>query len=471
MRLRTALAVFSVLALTVACVSPRKVNEEMLPFIVAGDHAGALTVLEEDAKDFGEKNEVLYHLERGMLLHYAGRWEESNQSFELAKRLAELHFTKSVSAEASTWVVNDNTRPYYGENFERALIHVFGALNYYELGLYDEALVEIRQLNFFLRTLVVDQGQTNQYSDDPFARYLAGILFEERGELDEAFIAYKKALDAYAEYGATLGVATPQSLLNDTALVARRIGGDAMGEFRERYGEHELDLPAEGTGRVILLHYNGRAPVKIDTYIDIAFGNGWAYVNKIDVEGESRERVANASAAVSHIAFSEQIRVAFPEYRRVPRTIERFDVRVLSANDRVARAEIVENIGAIAEKDLADRIHRIRGKAIARAAIKYAAAKAVEQVALSQNEGAVGLVASLVAVGMHVARTLSEVADKRAWFTVPDQIWMLQLDLEPGEQMLELTYRNAEGGAVSTEAVVVDVVPGRRSFVLVRTVQ
>ena len=91
------------LVVGLGCVSPRDVNERMLPYVQALDHAAALAVLEEAEDDYGEKNEVLYHLERGMLHHYAGEYEKSNSSFEIAKRQAELHYTKSITAEASTF--------------------------------------------------------------------------------------------------------------------------------------------------------------------------------------------------------------------------------------------------------------------------------------------------------------------------------------------------------------------------------
>ena len=83
-------ACVSIVAFSLACASPRKVNENMLTFMEAGDHHGALAVLEE-AKDsaYKEKNAFLYYLERGMELHYAGEFEESNVSFQEATRLAE----------------------------------------------------------------------------------------------------------------------------------------------------------------------------------------------------------------------------------------------------------------------------------------------------------------------------------------------------------------------------------------------
>jgi hypothetical protein len=464
----------AVLLLAPACASPVKVNKQMLPYIESGDHTGALSVLSDAQKQYGDKNAVLYQLELGMLYHYAGRFEESNESFEIAKRLAELHYTKSITAEASTFLANDNTRPYYGENFERALIHVFAAINYQALGMKDEALVEVRQLNFFLRQLVVDDGQDNYYRDDAFAHYLAAIFYEEDGDLDEAWVAYQKALDAYAEFGEVYGVASPPSLRRDARRLTARLGVWAEDEFAERYGP-ELQLAhlekGEGDGRVIVVHYNGRAPVKIDSFIDVAFAHGWPYVNQIDVDDEDAANVARASQIATSLLADDVVRVAFPEYRSVPHRIDHVEIQ-LEGSRQVVHAELVENVGAVARRDLADRIHRIRAKAIARATVKYALGKIAEEAAKEAGGNEYGdLARGLVAITSALVRTASEVSDKRGWFTVPDQIWMSQLYLPEGEHLLRLTYRDGLGGVVRQREVEVQVEAGGHRFVILRTVE
>lgn len=454
-----------------ACVGPADVNLRMLPYVQNGNHAGALQALESAKRQYGDKNAVLYHLERGMLQHYAGNYAESNESLERAKRLAELNYTRSITAEASTFLANDNTRPYYGENFERALLHVFGALNYRALGQADEALVEIRQLNFFLRQLVVEDGQDNHYRDDAFAHYLAAIFFEEDGDWDEAWVAYRKALDAYEAYREVYDVPPPRGLRRDARRLVARLGQGAEVEFEQRYGAEPLVPAREGRGRVVLVHYNGRAPVKIDTFIDIAFVQGWPYVNAIDVEGEDQKKIAEASRIATSLFASDVVRIAFPEYREVPRRIRHVDVQPRGGG-RSVRAELVEDIGAIAQQDLADRIARIRAKAIARAVVKYALSKIAERaVRKTVDDDYRNLAGAVLSVGSALARTASEVADKRGWFTVPDEIWMCQLDLEPGDRSLKLTYRDRRGDVVREDVADVHVERGRRTFVVVRTVQ
>ena len=54
-------------------------------------------------------------------------------------------------------------RPYYGDDFERAMIHVFNALNYVYLKQLDDALVEARRVDLFLNKLQTDYGHKKYY--------------------------------------------------------------------------------------------------------------------------------------------------------------------------------------------------------------------------------------------------------------------------------------------------------------------
>ena len=68
-------------------------------------------------------------------------------------------------------------------------------------------------------------------------------------------------------------------------------------------------------------------------------------------------------------------------------------------------------------------------------------------------------------------RGATEVADKRAWFSVPEEIWVSQLDLPAGDHTLQIDYHDAYGAVVSSEQADVTIRPGRRSFVMVRTMR
>jgi tetratricopeptide (TPR) repeat protein len=462
-----------------ACTTLAAVNREIDALLAEGRYDQAVNLLESQEGLYGERNALLYELERGMLLHLAGDYEASNEAFERAKQLADAYYTKSVTQGLSSWAVNDRAIDYYGQNFERAMIHIFAAINYAAMGRRDEALVEARQLDHLLTSFKVQYGDRYTYREDAFGRYLSGMLYESARDWDDAYIAYWKALEGYAYYEKVYGVAVPASLPRAAARTARKLGPEKSLELQERWGASEPATawnPIAALGRrirgdVVIVHYNGRAPRKVEQILDISFGKGWAYVNATSTEGIPEEDVETAVAVAASIPASDTIRVSLPAYRDVGYAITRVEARVDTAQ-RVEPAERVQDIGAIARLDLRDRLPWIRAKAIARAAIKYALAKSVSEAGRRQRDENAGLALELTGAFLRAYAVLSERADTRAWSAIPDEIWMVKAySVLPGERQVDLTFLDADGEVVVRRSATVDVKPGAQAFVIVRTTQ
>lgn len=464
-----AAAAAAVFALS-ACASPRALLQN-LNSLAALQHFPEAAQLVRSAKDknYGAKNALLYHLDLGMLTHLARAYEDSNQSFETAKRLAAELFTKSVTKEVSTFLVSDNMRPYHGEDFERALLHVFAALNYHLLGKDDEALVEARQVDFLLTKLKTDYGHKNLYTEDAFVRYLMGLFYENQGAVNDAYISYWKALEAYERFLEPFGVDTPRALVGDALRAARRLGfDDEAGRIRKRWGDADAPPLPKGSGEAVVLHYNGPAPYKVDTFFEIAFAAGWPFVTAAQPQGKEQEQVEQASAIARSILASDIVRVAFPKYVKPDYAIRTMAVRSGSSTQN-GTSERVQDVGAIAVKNLEDRIGRIRAKAIARAVVKFALSRRLAS-AVEERKGAGA--AWLTKKILQVASTATELSDKRCWQTLPDQIAMARLVLPAGTHDLHAAFRDGEGRVLKeADLPGVAIQPGRRTFVVVRTVR
>jgi len=460
--------------LALGCGSTLKVQQQLVDKMMLDDYPGALALVEEEKKGaFGGRNRLLYHLERGMLLHVAGDFAASNAAFEIAKRIGDDLYTESLSNAGLSLLTNDYALDYAGENFERTLIHLFAALNYRMLGDRDAALVEIRQVGDYLRKLQVDSKNENVYQEDAFARYLSALLYETQGELDSAFVDYKKAALAYADYGTHFSVSTPVSLLPNAERVASRLGGWAQEDLGSLGSPGEPRLLPEGAGEIVLLHYNGLAPIKDQTKFTIPFAEAWLMVAAFQAlaDPSESEDINRATALASQIAGVDIVSVAFPKFVDRPYSIARMAPRVGGALD-TSPPELVEDIGAIAKKDLEDRIVRIRTRAIARAAIKYALQKGAEAVAKQAGGGYGDLLGAATQITGNLARFATEQADKRVWSTLPDEIWMCSIVVPAGSHDLEMEFLDAQGTVVETRVVPeVEVGPGRREFVIVRTVR
>ncbi len=253
------LYVLLICALLAGCATYGSKMEQTRVLFSQGKYDDALKKLE---KTESGRSKLLYLLERGMILHYAGRYQESNSTFEEAEILAEDLYTKSVSRELGAFLTSDNILDYEGEKYERTLIHYYRAFNYIYLGLPDDALVECRKVSFLLqRYLDESEGETTAYSDDAFMQYLAGMLFEWQGERNDAFISYRKAEEAYERYAEQYGTSQPSSLKSDLLRTANALGfAEEYEYYLKKYGD-SYDKPeiSGEVGELILIHENGFA--------------------------------------------------------------------------------------------------------------------------------------------------------------------------------------------------------------------
>jgi hypothetical protein len=140
------------------------------------NYAEAIDRLEKNEEHFGEKNEVLFNVEMGSLMHYAARYGESNQRFLAAERRMEELYTRSVSTEAAAMILNDNLIPYEGEDFEKVIVNLYLALNFAQMGDVEAALVEARKVDLKLNQYSREYEGKNVYKQDAFVRYVMGVL-------------------------------------------------------------------------------------------------------------------------------------------------------------------------------------------------------------------------------------------------------------------------------------------------------
>lgn len=407
--------------LLVACGGPSgSMRKDVNALIAARDFKGAeARIQKEKLGSYGKKNQVLYYLDLGAVQHDAGRYKESDKSLELAEARMEELFTKSVSRAAGTLLLNDNTTEYAGERFERALVNVYRALNYLFRGEREGALVEVRKLSRLLQEYAdTTVGKTTAYKDDAFAQYLASLLYADDGKADDARISLNKSRKVYEFYAASYGTPTPR-----------------------------LDPPpangAEEDGEIVFLHLNGTAPHKISKTFSVAWNEAVVALNS---SKDDEKEGAQARNAVAAGLIGNAVTVAYPAYIQDPFSISGSQVE---ASGRKAATQLVEDVSAIAMKDLAERQALIKVRAIARATTKYVLAKAATD-AVKKKYGDKSWQALATQIGGSVASAATEVADTRAWATLPSQFRMARLRLPPGRHDVTVSYTGPAGAVVST---------------------
>ena len=143
----------------------------------------------EDGDEIGD--ELLRLLHRGLLLHYAGRYEESNEALQRAEAMIDDRFTKSVSRAALSLITNDRNLLWLPNDTERLMVNYYGALNYLALGDLDEAAVEARRLSRWLVLGEDDEVDAAEAAVRRGLRYFAGSVFEAAGDRNNASVAYR----------------------------------------------------------------------------------------------------------------------------------------------------------------------------------------------------------------------------------------------------------------------------------------
>jgi len=200
--------------------------------LLVGQSERAIHIMQSAKDDYGDKSRLLFLMDYGMVLHLAGRYAESNVVLEDAYLLIEDLYTKRLRDEVSALLVNEARQPYEGAPYEHVMVNVVKALNYAFLQQWTEALVEVRRIDHRLNVLSDTVEGSDAYHEDPFARYLVGLLYDIAGDTNNAYVGYRKAEQVYEEERAWTRVPFPDILKNDLIQTAHRLG---LHEDVERY--------------------------------------------------------------------------------------------------------------------------------------------------------------------------------------------------------------------------------------------
>ena len=442
----------------------------------ANDPKGADAIVQRTEKEYGEKSLVLYGMDRGMLLQLAGDYQQSNAVLEQAEEELDRLYTRKIRTETLAFMTNDTALPYEGDPYEQVLVNVLKALNYAALGQWQDALVEARRIDHRLNVLSDRTQEKGAYREDGFARYLSGILYESTGDVNNAFIAYRKAYETFDATRAWSHTAVPSQLREDLLRTAEALHfTQELAEYRRLFPDTmwETSQSLQQLAQVVVISYNGRAPSKEDQFLDLPVSLDALQLVLLNRGLSQATRQSNRGVdTVLYGLNGRVVRVALP--RLVPQKTQVPVDRVSLIPDNGSRVtvntELVHNVTALAEKALSERMAGITVKALARATTKFAAAEATtrgaQQLAGKDAGPLVGLLVGLLAKGLAVA---SEEADKRSWQTLPDEIHFARVWVPPGRYQVLSQSGGGSHDPLTSEAMrTLSVGPGETALLLQR---
>ncbi|MED5388608.1 MAG: hypothetical protein VX793_07125 [Pseudomonadota bacterium] len=365
---------------------------------------------------------VLYLQELGRVSQLAGERQQSREAFAAAiakydeeDASARIQLT-SLAASGTSLITNDNARGYVAPDYERIFTHAYQALNYWaandptgtavelrgaaleqrvaadkrdkEIARAEEAAeennVDLSQFDGYFEGLNAVAGEVKASFQNAWTFYLSALFWEAHGEYNDALVDYKKALEIHPEL---------DMLKEDVERVSNAMKG--------RSGK---------AGMVAVLYEQGFV--------------------------QPREEF-NLPIPTVHGIFS----VAFPTYSLTskPRPNR---LRVLdNASQPLGETVVLADVGALAAKDLKERLPGMLVRQTLRATAKYNLQKKA-----NDDFGPLGAFAT------QLYNLVSEQADRRSWLSLPAYAQATRFSLPQGEHTLVLSTPG--GNATLTVPVV-----------------
>lgn len=383
------------LSLLAACSTP--LGKARLQY-AAGDAKGALATL-GDGSDIRSRDKLLFHLEKGLILHETGDYAGSNLELLAAADSLDQSSVISLSGEATALLANDWARRYPGEYSEQLWIHSYLMMNFLAMGRFDSAAVEAR------RALEKIDDKAEVLAADHFTRNLIALSFEAAGQVNSAYIEYRK-----------LAEQLPGASLNNTLLRQARLLGFADEARRLKKAGASAD--------------SARPPAELVLFI----GSG-------DIPGK-----ISGSLQIDYDA-----RVSFPQY--LPYDSEHRVPRIL-VDEVGCQCEPVSttSLGALARASLSARAAGVTARLVARAVAKDAFADNI-----GKKDEVAGEIVKLLLFAL-------EEADTRGWHSLPGYLSLIRVPL--GNGATTVTIGDPEQPLLEID--VADLPQGQWRFVPIR---
>ncbi|MBS0192319.1 MAG: hypothetical protein U0573_06810 [Phycisphaerales bacterium] len=417
------------------CTSPfAALSDQLRAQHQAGDFVGAAKLLDQPdtIETFGERNQLLWLLDRGGVAMALNEDATTVDKLELAERAIEVHRELSPTEQAAQWVLNDTVVPYVAAPYEDMYVNVFKMLAQMERGQLDGgATVEARRL----------AHKSNILRDE--------YLRESKALKEKAGSAYQAAQQSgeMKRYVTPTGGEFIESPLGTylTAITFMKTGDR---EFQRVAGRRLLEAM--------------RAQPKLFPNVDAA-----SFAGLSEKAPDSANALFVALTGCGPYLVADRIGpiavYSLPVYFELPRMVTRGSA-VQSARaeaqdesgtmHEVATLRLVEDIGAVAQENFARELPLIYERTMVRYLVKAGATVGASEVVAQtqQNSNTQWLIRSIGGlIGLAVLGT-TEQADLRCWEFLPARAFVGTCVLPSDVRRVRLHYLDGGGQVVGSTA-------------------
>ncbi|MCQ2611348.1 MAG: hypothetical protein MJ169_06310 [Treponema sp.] len=390
----------------------------------SGEYDAAGKIIDDNLEFmYSEREEVLLYLDRGLLYHYNGEFEKSNEYLSKAEKLIENNFTKSISQQIGSALINDNVITYPGEFYEDIYTNIFMCLNYIQLGQMENAMVEIRRFDNKMKfagkeyqDLILSSRSSlesnSEYSDcvypdlevefhnSALARYLSLLLYKADGQTDAALIDYKKLVNAFAVQPKVYKFSRPEII--DQELVDR-----------SKYA------------RINIISFTGLCPVKYEETVRVPLRS---FYYKLAVpKMMSRDSQVNA---IQVRAVNEQ-----------------------TGNSYAANLKTIEDIDAVAKDTFSQHYNAIYGRTLLRSLSKATTGAVLKGAANNASSSQGRFILGFASLINDVATEVTEQADIRSCRYFPGLANIAAVNVPAGRYTIYVDYYNGRGEKIHSNVM------------------
>ena len=353
-------------------------------------------------------------LDLGVLAHYSGDVEKSIEYLNQAENLIYENYTKSISQNINSYILNDNFIDYAGEEYEDIYVNLFKCLSFISQENYEGAFVEIRRFDNKLKTLSVKYQDkieemkinadidSNAYNgndtkinfyDSAFARYLSMLLYIYEKDFSSANIDYKYLVSAFENQPELYNFSFPKQI------------------------SENFNTPKDKI-RLNVVAMSGLAPKKIeDTVSNVRYGLKIALPVMIKNSSEIKSIKLIAQEKSSNEIFTKEF-------------------------------EKIESVSNIAMDTFKQRQNLIYTKSIARSLLKAGTSNILDNLSEEYSESGIFDLLHIVSL---IANQVTEIADTRTSRYFPSDIYVSGLDLSPGVYDVCVCFLSSQGKEIYTE--------------------
>ncbi len=361
-------------------------------------------------------------LERGTLQQALTRFPGSARDLSAAEQHLELlDLSGDAIGTLGSYLYSDSVKTYKTPPTERLSLNAVNMLNYLAVGDLDGAAVEARRFQVMRDYLAAEEID----ADGPatLGTYLAGFVFERRGEGDRALRYYEEAL-----------ARGPLESLN--APIARLAAvnpyrGPRISEVLARVPK--APRPATPEREVLIVLNVGRVPHKEARRIPVGAAIGLAGVyatGKFDVLKYGATKV-----------------VVYPDLAASPSTLGPASVTV---DGSAVAVETLTDLGAAVSQEYEKAKPKIIAAALTRMATRAAVAEGI-RAGGKQQSNALG---DILAILFESALVAFDRPDTRSWSTLPGRVLVARVPVAPGQHTVAVRF---EGSGSAGRTIAVDV--------------